>query len=440
MSRYGKSAVARQMMESLAPSDYHGYDLAHAWLAANMIERAQRGEQTNVETLTHHLKHATSRDDVNPSLLIIYSQLLQRDDRISEAEQILKKAAQFDPRLLLSSIATYNRNGLSGQAKSAADLLVDTVKGKIAGEAGEDNRILTAQALVMTNRIDDGINVLQQGLGASGNSPKLRRALSDAFRIKFRSSLTNANAQVKVNLDLLNAAIVYDPTNIAVQEELGGLSNLGIGLNESSMNTLRAQIAASGTSFAARLLIAEASFRRGDIAGAVNQYEVVLAELPNMTLVLNNLSMMCTMLEPPRLEDALSFIDRAITISPKFPEFHDSRGEILVASNRKAEAIDEYLKALETSPDRVATRKKLISLYEELGPADQLQLQRDKLKEIESQLEVKQKQLEEAKRRQMESSPQQMPKPEASETPVESNEASTGSPTTEPQATESIKE
>jgi hypothetical protein len=70
MSRFGKVSAARPMMESMAPDDGTGFELAHAWVASDLIQRAQKGEPINTETLKHHLKAGTTRKEANPGLLI----------------------------------------------------------------------------------------------------------------------------------------------------------------------------------------------------------------------------------------------------------------------------------------------------------------------------------------------------------------------------------
>lgn len=426
MARYGKTAVARKIMEGLAPPSHSGFELAHTWLAGDMFERSQKGEVVDVEVLKHHLKIATLDENVSPMLLVVYSHLLQRDEQISEAEQVLRRAAKFDPQLLLNSILIYNRNGLTNQAKAAADLLVETVKEKLTGKEAEENAILTARAYVLTNRIDDGINVLQSAFVGNQKSMRLRRALSDGYRIKFRASSTRLDSQVRVNLDFLNAAIVYDPTNIAIQEELNFVSSLSEQDMEKAINALRAQIAMAGTSYAARLLVAQACFRQNQIDKAVNEYEIVLAELPGMTLVINNLAMMYTMLEPKRLAEALLLIDRAIAISPSFAEFHDTRGEILVAMNRGPEAIAEYQSALESEPERLKTREKLATLLELSGQPEQAAQQRAKLEEVQSAI---QKRLEAAQ------AGQQAKQPPTTSNPPTVEALPDAAPSTEPTPT-----
>ena len=400
MSRFGKTSAARQIMESLAPVRFSGFDMAHSWLATDMIQRNQQGQPINPEQLKHHLRHCTNRDDVNPLLLVVYSQLLQRDDQISQAEQVLKRAAKFDPSVLLGSIAIYNRNGMVGQARAAADLIYESLKDKFAGEQGDKNIIVSAQGFAQTGRLDQTIDLLKTGVAQRPTSVALRRALSDAYRLKFRQTAAAAQGQVKVNLDLLNFAIVVDPTNIAVQEELSMLSIATSGKNSAVLDSLRVQIAVGGTSFSARLLLAEYAFKTQDFDSAIKQYEVVLAELPNMTLAINNLAMIFTLLETPRLPEALEMIQRAVTIAPDFPEFLDSQGDIFEAAGKTKEAIENYEKALVQGAGRVQTREKLIALLDKQGETDKATQQRELLLKVKALIEEQRQKMEAARNQQ----------------------------------------
>jgi tetratricopeptide (TPR) repeat protein len=386
MDRYGSRGSARQIMESLATTKTTGYTKAHTWLAMDLVERSQKGDAIDVETLKYHLKRGTSGDEVPPSLLLIYSQLLQQENKTTESQEFLKRAAEFEPKLLLNAIAVYNQNSLSVQARATADMLVEKIKNKLDDNDGE-NVILTSQALILTNRIDEAIEILQKGSKRFPNSSKLAREYSNAYRIKFRATAVRLSDQINVNLDFLNAAIAIDPTNILVQEELMLLSKLGIGQNETVIDSLRARIATMGTSYVARLLLAETAYSKGKLEDAINEYEVVLAELPRMTLALNNLAMLYTQLTPPKFDEAMKLIDRAIEATPKVAEFHDSRGDILVLQKRKEDAIESYLLALSSSPERVETREKLIALYADTEQKEKAELERGRLEIVKKALE-----------------------------------------------------
>lgn len=391
MERFGKTSSARPIMESLAPEKLDGFDLAHAWLARDMIQRVRNGEPINREALKHHLKHGTTRKGILPALLIVYAQLLQQDEQWSEAEPIVNRAAEFEPGLLLNSISSYMQRELRVQAAATTERLVELLKPRFDGEKGEEAMLAAANAYILNERFQDAIQLLRNGVIKRPGSNILRRGLSDACRIKFVRTFKADGTNVNVDLEILNFAMVADPTNLAVQNELHMLTASGIGQNEDNMEKLRAQIAMHGTSFASRMIIAEAAYRKGDFNSAVNQYEVVLAEIPNMTLVLNNLAMLYTMLKPPKHEEALKHIDRAIAISPAVGEFYDTRGEVLNAMDRKKEAIETYKLALEKNRDQVKTREKLIALYEQTGAESEANAERKTLEEVKAVLQEREK-------------------------------------------------
>lgn len=231
MDRYGSRGGARQIMESLATTKTTGYTKAHTWLALDLIERSQKGEAINIETLKYHLKRGTVDQEAPPTMLLVYSQLLQQENKTAESQEFLKRAAEYDPKLLLSAILVYNQNSLSVQARATADLLVEKIKNKMDEKDGE-YVVLAAQAMVATNRIDEAIEILQKGSKKFPKSGTLARAYSDAYRTKFRATAVRLSDQVNVNLDYLNAAIAIDPTNLLVRDELALLSTLGIGQSD----------------------------------------------------------------------------------------------------------------------------------------------------------------------------------------------------------------
>jgi tetratricopeptide (TPR) repeat protein len=424
MSRYGKASSARPIMESLAPEKSNGLDMAHAWLASDMIQRALKGEPINRDVLKNHLKFGTVRENVGPGLLVAYGQLLQQDEQMSEAESIVNRAAKYEPKLLLNQIAYYRDKGMIGQAKASADSLIELVQANFDGEKGDESMVLAAQAYVSTDRIDEAIKLMQTGLTKRPRSPMLRRGMSDACRLKFHATTEATEKNVKVNLELLNVAMVADPTNLAVQQELNYLSKLGVGQTEETMEGLRTQIAMNGTSFAARMIIAQSAHQKGDFETAANQYEVILAELPNMTLVLNNLAMLYAMIEPQKPEEALSMIDRAIVVSPNIPEFFDTRGEVMTRINRKPEAVESFKKALEMNPEKLKTREKLISLYDELGQEKEAASEREKLEQFTKIVAEKMEKLQAAQQRQQQLQKQNIATPttEPTKEPVETKE------------------
>jgi tetratricopeptide (TPR) repeat protein len=151
-----------------------------------------------------------------------------------------------------------------------------------------------------------------------------------------------------------------------------------------------------------------------------------------MTLAINNLAMIFTLLETPRLPEALEMIQRAVTIAPDFPEFLDSQGDIFEAAGKTQEAIESYEKALVQGAGRVQTREKLIALLDKQGETDKATQQRELLLKVKAIIEEQRQKMEEARNQQ---ATQQATQPA---TPPDSNSLtpSPNSPIAEPPAVE----
>lgn len=401
--RQGKVAVARSMMESLAPADALGLDLAHAWLAEDMYRRSVQGEGINPVVIKHHLKCSLEnpRIQYDPLLYVLYAKLLEQDGDIDGAARVLSRASDQEPKLQLEPILLYARRGLGNQAIVAADALIARLSAKTSDpRISEEDRIAAfltiARAYQITNRVDETVPVLQKGLTLAPDHPDLRRTLSDTYRIKFRMSMSSAQGRGQASMDTLNAAIAADPTNVAIQSELSLLSQLGITSTQANRDELIKLIARQGASTTVRMLLAESAFGRGDYAAAINDYELVLADLPTMTIALNNLAMLYTKVDPPRLEKAKETIDRAIALSPDVAEFLDTQGDVAAAAGNAAAAIEAYIKALERGPERMQTRDKLIAIYEKENRAEEAQKQKEIRLQVENRIKAMQEQMAKA--------------------------------------------
>ena len=394
-ARIGKTSAARATMETLAPKDRMGLDLAHAWLAEDLYRRSQMGESISIPELEHHLANAIASDRQKYSALMyaLYAKILEQKNQIDAAARILTKGAEKDPLLALEPALLYTNHGMLVQAKIAADSVISNLKKSLIDEklSEEETKlaVLTiARAFQLTNRPDESIPLLQNELRKDANESQLRRALSDSYRLKFRLSLNNANGKGQMNIDFLNAAIVADPTNFEIQTELGILVDLGITRGEANLKNLRSLIAQKGASYTARLLLAEAGLTNQEYENSLAHYEVVLSDLPTMVIALNNAAMICIKMETPNLDQARDYISKAIVASPGLSELLDSQGDIESAAKSFDKAIESYLAALNRRPERVTTRQKLIDLYIANGQDDEAQKQRDILKMVQERLQA----------------------------------------------------
>ena len=259
------------------------------------------------------------------------------------------------------------QNNLKSQGVRTADSLISKYDSIPLADLTDEQIVAMSEAYAITNRIDQSINTLLKALPQRSTSGPIRFALSSAFRAKFYSVLSVSASKVNLNLDILDRAIAYDPSNFGFNEDIAKLSKFGITSNPESIALIRTQLVTRGASYASRLLLADAAIAAKEYSKAASHYEVILAELPKMTLALNRLALLQLNLDSRDTDKALRLIDHAIEIAPNVAELYDSKGMILSYMDRDSEAIEQYQVALEKDPRRIETMRKLIPLLEVSG-------------------------------------------------------------------------
>ena len=91
--------------------------------------------------------------------------------------------------------------------------------------------------------------------------------------------------------------------------------------------------------------------------------------------------------DPPQTERALQLIEAALQAIPNHPEYHETRGQILLQLGRPKDAIQDLELALKAIPvtRRGGVHDGLARAYEALGDHDLAQRHRKLADEIKSQ-------------------------------------------------------
>lgn len=399
----GRVDVARGIISQIAPDNRPGLAEAHEWMAKDIVSRAARGEQVSPGVLRHHLQNSLERFDLNfePALYEIYASMLDQDKRFTEATRLLAKAGEISSVYQLKMVDYLVQKKLTNQAKGSANMLVAKVENSIANPKSKPEDvardvILAARAYSITDRIDESIKFLEKHQPNQFNMADWRRTYSENFRMKFRKSLVRSDDRMQVNLNFLNVAIRADPTNVAVQSELQLLNEIGITSTPEQRKSLVNLIAQQGSSLVPKIVLAESALVEGRVDEAITYYELILAEVPEFTIVLNNLAALLAKKSPPDIGKARELIDRAIALTPNVAECRDTKGNIEAQAGNNDLAITEYLKALELAPARLTTREKLIKLYESLGNEPEALKQKEMLQKVKDELARIQAQREKA--------------------------------------------
>ena len=102
-----------------------------------------------------------------------------------------------------------------------------------------------------------------------------------------------------------------------------------------------------------------------DQAGAIASYRALIESVPDHVQALNNLA--SALVRRGEFEEALSLLDRALTLRPRLALLHHTRGNALRSSGRFGEAVQAYRDALMLNPDLVRAQYNIALVEQEHG-------------------------------------------------------------------------
>lgn len=106
--------------------------------------------------------------------------------------------------------------------------------------------------------------------------------------------------------------------------------------------------------------LGEAALKRKDLAAAEKSYAAILRVQPTNAVALNNMAWVGLQL---KREDAASYAERSIELSPNQPVFMDTLASLLSAKGQHARAIDLQLKATALEPANPSFRLNLAKIF-----------------------------------------------------------------------------
>ena len=93
---------------------------------------------------------------------------------------------------------------------------------------------------------------------------------------------------------------------------------------------------------------------------------------------MNNLAWSLANSQPPQLLRAEQLASSAVELAPGRPEFHETRGQILLLQGRHREALPDLERGLQSGGDTSVTHASLAEVYELLGQQDLAEKHRQK--------------------------------------------------------------
>ncbi|QDS86560.1 Tetratricopeptide repeat protein [Rosistilla ulvae] len=377
--RQGRLETAQAMLAKLAPHDAVGYPQAHLFIAQQLAR--QNGPDKQAATLLkHHLMAASSISAQQEWTAETLAKIYLAENDLKSATDQLETIAPEKPETWLVIAKIKQQQGDEAGQREAFQAATAALTKQITDQPDDTaRRLLLAQATLKSEGFRATEAILLAGLKRNSEAAELRDALATLYvqhSDKIRSTAVSGSGEIVDAFQLIKRAIKLAPNHSqALQRLVSFLDEPG--LAEEHAQQMVSDLLASGKATAnVHLLLATRAMMAGDDATAQIHMDQGFEKDPNLPTLLNNMAWLVARQDPPDLETALGYANKAIGLVGNNREIamrvRDTRGHILVKMERWQAAIDDLETALPQLSDRakINTHKALTKAYRVLGQND----------------------------------------------------------------------
>ncbi|HET9698768.1 MAG TPA: tetratricopeptide repeat protein [Terriglobales bacterium] len=342
------------------------------WLAMARLEE----QEGNAEAAEDAYRHATGAEDT-PETNLRLAQFLQRSARVAEAEQVLRRV-DSQRRELPTAFGDFElASGHAGTALESYRVAWDSAKlSPHALTVWDRLRMRPAAQPNAADRASVAARIIEAEISAaSAHAGKERTSALYTIRKHlndYRSSLDAATTAIleseialadnnPVLAKLFASSAVDRAPASAPAHYILGLVNAAAGNADVAQNELQNALDADTNFTPARLAIAERALESGDLQQADLQVRQVVRDDPGNFHGL--IVFARVLLQQGKYESAAMIAHRAAVLDPSAVDPFLVIGESAVKTNRIAEALVNYERAVVTHPDSEEAMNGLLDLY-----------------------------------------------------------------------------
>jgi tetratricopeptide (TPR) repeat protein len=366
----GDTGRAATLMRSLVAEDGPGYPPAHYWIARKLLA-APPTKPNRASAETHLLKALAGDLEDKEAAHGLLGQLYLSTDHPAEAEFHLNKAAGTHPIFRVPLARALVAQNHPVRARQEAELAVRFFRDRARADASNVvARLAWADAETFLEDFPAAVRVLDEGSSATGDAA-YRLAMARVYLAWFEARKRQPTAAPTDLLDLLDKGLTSDPANSDLLNRLLELLRVG-GPNADAARAKLQGLLARGGAGAAHIHFALAvdARLRGDAATEKLHLERSFQLDPKAGLIANNLAWVLCHSPSPDLPRALTLANLAVEREPANPAFRDTRGRILLAQQKWAEALADLELALARDPDSPDLHAALADAYEHLDQSE----------------------------------------------------------------------
>ncbi|MCR9295045.1 MAG: hypothetical protein NXI32_20190 [bacterium] len=406
LEREGRKGAARNLMRRAAPLDeaQSGFRPAHAWLAADLLSRADAFTDKDQRTLFSDLERAVEWEGVSPKLLTLYATALRRERSLEAGIEFLQKKKSEHPMLniLLAEFAfkAGKERDFEAAANEALRYLADKIESKTASTL---EFVDLAKIYALKHEFDNAVKSINAGMVVNDREPDsearqknlavLRRILSNVMCIQYEDAGGVEMISEPKSVEFLDDAVRSDPTNPWALELVAELLVNDGDANSFWTSSLEESLKEGTANFVTYLALGTHWLEQNRTAEALPLLETAVRRIPSNPIALNNLALALAKGESADCNRAIELIDRALKTpgisQPLCATLFDTKGQILEKMDDTTGAILCYEDAIRIDRNKLETRERLAAAFEEVGMTDIAKSQRDYIEELKAMLAQK---------------------------------------------------
>ena len=377
LDQTGEGEKAQAILNELAPDDGLGFPPAHRVKALQIaFSRKDKTAPLPLEQLKTHLERSRDHSPMVQQAWALYYRSIDQPDKAIDA---LMVAAERDPSFLIAA-AKYqeelNRPDDRLETLRTAELQFERLleKDPMASKV----RWLLSNSISQQGRFDDAQEVLVEGMKLNPDD-FMRLANAEFFTARHDVEQAGQN-RVGKRISYLFRALGAQPNHLPIYERLIRLANEKDSGGDNFVRVrdeLNHLIAGDEPNPMAHFAMSNILWERGEFEKATTHLELARKIEPRFTVVLNNLAWVLSHQDPPKLERALELAKQAVKQAPKNGPYRDTLGTIYLKLEQYKNAAAEFELAMAGVADKIAVRKKLVTVYTNLNMLEQAKIQED---------------------------------------------------------------
>lgn len=374
----GDEDAAQESMKELA-NDF-GSANAALWLADQIgsIDSFGEWKQDQIDLYLEYLSLASENAPENLAPVRMRGRVLQAVGDIRGAYEILAPLAGTDTETTHMVAFLERQLGLTEKADARSEGLIRNYKKRLQQDMQDvQARIQAASLLAQSNRIDEALSLLLEGLSSTSNEEKnrlLKTAIVECMVLQSRKLQSNDKSPLTImkSLQVLKDAMSIDPNSPIL---MNAIAEACLAASESKNNelTILREALVQGvqekgiSTDTSHFILGTIALNEGQIDKATHHLDIALKTNPNLPGVLNNLACAITEQENPDWERALRLSESALRSMPNHAYLRETRGQILLRLKRYPDAISDLEFALAAKELAPKIRPSLAEAYDAIG-------------------------------------------------------------------------